>query len=235
MKTLNVTLIAVFAAILAVPAAHAQTLVVVDLANPDYSVLQPATGGPNGPEPRTYETTGDLGYIFQVGSSNLLLTNLGVYAPSTGLQGSTVVDVYATSGNSLNIATAPLVASATVAAGTTPDSQGFAYATAAPTLLLAGQQYAIFFTDSSKDEFFDALFNSGGSAAQLSSLYDTTDITPLSTVLNASTANYDYYVSPNAEFIVGGTLPTTPEPSSVALLMAGGIAVGGFLRLRKKS
>jgi hypothetical protein len=230
-------LIAAFATAISATASQAQTLVVANLADPSTSVVEPPTGGPNGPEPRTYENDGDLGFIFQVGTSNLLVSSLGVYAPNSDLPWSTAVDLYKILGNTDTITGSdPLIATATVTAGAAPDSQGFAYATA-PALLLAGQQYAIYYVDSSVDEFYDAQFNSDGTSAQLSSLFDTTDITPLSNLLNAANSSNDYYVSANAKFTPTTltTLPTTPEPSSLALLLAGLGTLALVARLRSRN
>ena len=223
------SLITAFAIAISATATRAQTLIVANLADPSSAILQ------TGESPRAYENKGDLGFVFQVGSNNLLLTDLGVYAPSTGLPGSTAVDVYAVSGDTVT-STDPLVASATVTAGTDPDSQGFAYAATIPTVLLAGDQYAIYYVDSSVDKFYDATFSeTSGSTTQKSELFDTSDIKPLSNILNGATAGYDYYVSANAEFTGGVYVAPTPEPSSIALLLAGGFAALAFIRLRRKA
>ena len=238
MKTLPIslprfTIIAALAA-LSITAAHAQTLITANLANPNSTIINTTSG-----EPRIYENYGDLGFIFQVGSSDLLVNSLGMYAPSAGLGAANTIRLYQLTGD--NLGSGILLATASVAAGAEPDAQGFTYATLpSVATLVSGDYYAIDYVDSSVDPFYDSNYSSSSTALQLSTLFDTSAINPMQVTLNGNSMSLDpdfptqaayfgYYIGPNAKFTV------LPEPSSASLLLAGILIALALVRRRKRA
>ena len=194
---------------------------------------------------RTYEQDGDLGFLFQVGSTPLLLTSLGQYVPSTGLVASDKVYLYlvtgTASGDNFAPTTETLAATATLATGALPDANGYAYqALTAPIPLVPGSDYVIDYDDSGDNPFHDNSVTATSSSSQLASEFDTQYITPLYTTLTggASTGStfpslistaYGFYVGPNATFSVA------PEPSTWALLALGFMALIWVRRNRSRT
>lgn len=176
----------------------------------------------------------EMGYVFTP-TVDILVTDLGFYdLGGDGLSQSHDVGIFDTTVD-LSLLASVTVASGTAdpLIGTLPNGAFRYHSLVTPLLLLANQTYAIAgimggsgtadaipydgFTNIAADPLITVDFVNGGR-------YTTSDVL----VYPAGTASGQFYMAPNFLFT------TVPEPSSVALMCIGGVAVLSW-RIRKQA
>ncbi len=176
---------------------------------------------------------GSLGDFFTVGSSDLQVTQLGVFdSNQDGIQnnpagGSTTLTAYLYLYNSVNntgsLVAAPLTF--TSGDGGTHDSvTGYRFKTISPVTLLANQQYAVV-ADGYNDFEKNGNNNTGGPAPTFSGV-GLTYFNNLYGGAGAFPGNDDAGAYAAGNFVYA----VVPEPSALGLLMLGGLALRGRSR-----
>jgi hypothetical protein len=164
-----------------------------------------------------------VGFTFST-SDDLLVTQLGWYAPNGTLVSSRPVGIWNSGGT--------LLGSTTVSAGA-PDGTGFRYATTTPISLFAGQQYFIGGRDTQADGDGYISSVSGlvmgpsitfrGSARNSGSGFTFPNVIDATTTNGRFGANFQYTVQSGA----------VPEPAAWALMIGGFGLAGAMLRRRR--
>ncbi len=180
-----------------------------------------------------------IGYLFQVGSTPLSVTSLGIWDPTspvsegfggsgtgTGFADSHEIGLWTTGGS--------LLASATVPAGTTAGetSDGYLFAANTPVTLAANADYVIGFNKDGSDENHSnvsgPVFNTPY-VSLVNSAYTLSGNSPSGTLTFPAYNNSPYNAwDPNFQFT------PLPEPSSVVLLGFAGVGLL-FCALRRRA